>query len=216
MGISSIRRDWRDNVAIVGIVTTDTLASVSAAGYITAQAANISLANNGAFQWLANDSVLVNASDGNQLFNISSDFATLMPLGAVNQIQLAITAAQWNAMYTTPLLLVPPPGANKLLVVRNMALAMKFVSAQYAGGGAVGVEYDNVAHNAGVAASATVAAATVNGLAASTVLNLAGVSSIVYANAVNKGLYLSNATGVFTTGDSTWVATVDYSVIATA
>lgn len=214
-GISSIRRDWGDNVSIVRIITSDSLASASAANYILNQAANISAANNGAFQWFTNDSVLVSASDGNELFNISADFSTLVPLNAVNQIIQRVTAAQWNGMYATPILLVPAPGANKILIVNKLILAMTFNSAQYAAGGAVGVEYDNVAHAAGVSASATLAAATVNGLAASTVEELAGVASVVYSGAVNKGLYLSNATGAFTTGDSNWVVALHYSVIPT-
>lgn len=216
MGITSIRRDWGDNVCIVRIITTDTLSAVEALNYILNQAANIALANNGTFQWLNNDAVLVNAADGNKLFNISADFTTLLSLDAISQLSIPITAAQWLAMYATPIFLVPAPGANRLIKVTNLALAMTFNSAQYAAGGAVAAQYENTVHGAGVLATATLAAATVNGLAASTVENLAGAASIVYAAAVNQALYLSNQTAAFTTGDSNWIATVNYAIIKTA
>lgn len=216
IGITSIRRDWGDNVTIVRIITTDALSVVSGLNYILNQAANIELANNGVFTWLPTDSVLVSASNGNQLFNISSDFHSLIPLATINQLIIPITAAQWNGMYGAPIFLAPAPGANRMLVVNKLSLAMTFNSAQYAAGGAVAAQYENTVHGAGVLATNTLAAATVNGLAASTVENLIGATSIVFAAAVNQPLYLSNATGAFTTGDSNWVATLDYAIIQTA
>lgn len=85
MAITDIKRDWGDSVSIVRIIATDTLAQVAASGYLTAQADNISLLNNGAFEWLETDAVLVSASDGKQFFEFDGDdFATLIPLPAGN------------------------------------------------------------------------------------------------------------------------------------
>jgi hypothetical protein len=216
MGITSIRRDWGDNVTIVRIITTDILQTVSTLNYIMSQAANIVAANNGPFTWLANDVVLVNAADGDEFFLISADFNSLLPFGNSNQIVVRITAAQFQGMYATPILLVPAPPANTLIKVNNLALAMTFVTTQYAAGGAVAAQYEATVHGGGVLATTTLAAATVNGLAASTVENLAGASSVVYAAAVGQPVYLSNQTAAFTTGDGTWVATINYSIIPTA
>jgi hypothetical protein len=79
-GITQISRDWGDNVSIVRITTTDTLATASAANYILNQAANIALANNGAFTWLVSDMTLVYASNGWMFASISANFQSLNPL----------------------------------------------------------------------------------------------------------------------------------------
>jgi hypothetical protein len=96
---------------------------------------------------------------------------------------------------------------------------MTFVSAAYAAGGVVGIQYDATTHGAGVAASNTEAAADFFA-AASTAFQFNGVSGNTVAispftTSVNKGLYLSNLTGAFTTGDGTWVVHLWYSIIPT-
>lgn len=77
MSITSILRDWADGVSIVRIVSTNTLAQVGTAGYLTAQADNIEALNNGAFEWSLSDMVLVYASDGWGFFTIVAGFASL-------------------------------------------------------------------------------------------------------------------------------------------
>lgn len=132
---------------------------------------------------------------------------------------VAISAAEFNGMYAAPKLLVAAPGANKLIVVERLVLAMTFVSAAYAAGGVVAAQYDSTVHGAGVAATNTEAAADF-AAAASTSFAFNGVAgdtvgALPFSTTVNKGLYLSNATGAFTTGDGTWVAHVWYKVIPT-
>lgn len=137
--------------------------------------------------------------------------ATLMQYAEVD-----MTAAQWNGMYGAPVQLVAAPGANKVIVVDKIVLNMTFVSAQYAAGGVVAAQYDSTVHGAGSPASATIAAATINGYAASTGIMVDGaMASVLFTAMVNKGLYLSNQTGAFTTGDSTWKIQVWYRVVAT-
>jgi hypothetical protein len=81
MAIQSILRDWADGVSIVRIVTTDTLAVVGTAGYITAQGPNILILNAGPFQWTLSDMVLVWSSaltgGGWGFYTISADFTSL-------------------------------------------------------------------------------------------------------------------------------------------
>ncbi len=81
MAILGISRDTlRQTVDMVRIdATTSTLAQASTTGYILAQDANIVALNNGPFQWLSTDFVLLAASDGWLLANISSDFESLIP-----------------------------------------------------------------------------------------------------------------------------------------
>jgi hypothetical protein len=134
-------------------------------------------------------------------------------------VAVAVTAAEFNGMYAAPKLLLAAGGANTLIVLERAILSMTFVSAAYAAGGVVGLQYDATTHGAGVAASNTEAAADFFA-AASTAFQFTGVSGNTVAispftTTVNKGLYLSNLTGAFTTGDGTWVVHLWYKVIPT-
>lgn len=133
----------------------------------------------------------------------------------LNYVAVAVSAAEFNGMYAAPKLLVAAGGANTLLVVDQMVLAMTFVSADYAAGGVVAAQYDSTVHGGGVLATATEAAADFFA-AASTAFRSAGSTAIApFSTTVNKALYLSNATQAFTTGDSTFVAHIWYRIIPT-
>lgn len=127
-----------------------------------------------------------------------------------------ISAAQFNGMYAAPMLLLAAPGANKLISVDKIDLLMTFVSADYAAGGVVAAQYDNTVHGAGVLASTTWAAASFF-VGVSTGFLFGASSSVAqtFSTCVNKGLYLSNLTQPFTTGDSTFVAHIWYRIIPT-
>ena len=96
---------------------------------------------------------------------------------------------------------------------------MTFVSADYAAGGVVAAQYDSTAHGAGVYATNSEAAADFFA-AASTTFNFISTSgntvgALPFSTTVNKGLYLSNLTQPFTTGDSTFIAKIYYRIINT-
>jgi len=106
MAVKFISRDWGVNVSIVRLTVSDSLGVASASGYIAAQAANISAANNGAFSWLPGDEVLVQASDGNAFYEISSDFSSLVASGSLSPVLSGIVAhaggGQANAVQLNP------------------------------------------------------------------------------------------------------------------
>jgi hypothetical protein len=130
-------------------------------------------------------------------------------------VAVPITAAEFNGMYAAPKLLVAAGGANTLLVLDQLQLAMTYNSAAYAAGGVAAVQYDSTANGAGVIASSTLAAATFQAAASTTFTMNAGVVALPFTTTVNKGLYLSNITAAFTTGDSDMVAHVWYRTIPT-
>lgn len=68
MAITSITRDWGVDPSIVRITSTDNLTAITTAGYLTAQEANIELLNNGEFEWLPSDFVLIYYSNGEGFF----------------------------------------------------------------------------------------------------------------------------------------------------
>ena len=141
---------------------------------------------------------------------------------ATNLLQYAtvsISAAEFNGMYAAPKQIIANAGANTLIVLERAALVMTYGSANFANGGVVAFQYDSTVHGAGVAASNTEAAADFFA-AASTSFQFNGVAGDTVAIApftstVNKGIYLSNATGAFDTGDSTFVCHAWYRVIPT-
>jgi len=146
--------------------------------------------------------------------------ATLVaPANTLQFAQVAITAAQFNGMAAAPVQLVAAQGANTLIVIEQMQLVMTFVSAQYASGGIVAAQYDSTATGLGVKATNTEQAADFTGAAASTTFLFNGTSGngsqAAFTTSVNKGVFLSNQTGAFTTGDSTFIAKVYYRVIST-
>lgn len=139
-----------------------------------------------------------------------------VPLTNLNYTTVAITADEFNGMYAAPKLLIAAGGANTQIIIDQMVLAMTYVSANYAAGGVVAAQYDSTVHGAGTLATATEAAADFQA-AASTSFRFAGSTAIApFSSSVNKGIYLSNATGAFTTGDSTFVAHIWYRIIPTA
>ncbi len=130
---------------------------------------------------------------------------------------VAITAAQFNGMYAAPVLLVPAPGVNKLIVLDRMELVQTYGSAAFAAGGVVAAQYGATVNGAGVGASSTEAAATFFVTASNTYLFNGAVGAKPFTTTVNLGLYLSNLTGAFTTGTgSSFVAKVHYHVISVA
>lgn len=76
MAITSITRDWSVVPSIVRITTTDNLVTITANGYLTAQADEIEALNNGEFQWQDTDYVLISYSNGIGFFTRDSANAT--------------------------------------------------------------------------------------------------------------------------------------------
>lgn len=97
MAITAITRDSGLNANIVRITSTDTLAEVAATDYILDQMDNIIELNNGPFDWLANDTVLVTTTDGNQFFEFADDdFNTLIPMaGGAGTVILPVVAGDF-------------------------------------------------------------------------------------------------------------------------
>lgn len=134
----------------------------------------------------------------------------------VRYASVAITAAEFNGMYAAPKLLIAAPGANNMIIVDQMELVMTYVSANYAAGGVVAAQYDSTVHGGGVLATNSEAAADFQASASTVFKFNGGVLLAPFSTCANKGIYLSNATAAFTTGDSTFVAKLHYRIIAVA
>lgn len=130
--------------------------------------------------------------------------------------QVVVTAAEFKGMYAAPKLLIAAGGANTQIILDQMVIVMTFNSAQYAAGGVVAAQYDSTIHGLGVLFSTTEAASDFNNAAASTSFRTEGSQVVApFTTTVNKGIYLSNQTGAFTTGDSDFVVHLWYRIIPT-
>lgn len=165
---------------------------------------------------VVDDSTLEIATDTVQIKDLGVTAAKLA-VSVPRTVTVAMTAAEFNGMYAAPKLLVAAGGANTLHLVHDVAFEVNYGSAQFANGGAVYIQYDSTANGAGTKGSATTAAATFNGYTAdSTVGAVGALASAASSTTVNKGLYLSNDTAPFITGDSTMNVHITYSTVATA
>lgn len=200
--------------------TTDSLATMLVAGYLTDLAAKIK----------PNDIIWVNYSDLSTFpldtgmsatlgqfvvsYGSSAWSMTQSNVGS-STARVAITAVAFNGMYAAPILLVAAPGVGKMLVLEKASLVMTYNSAAYAAGGVAAVQWAPTINGAGIIASTTIAAAAFQ-VTASTVFTFnGGVVAAPFTTTANQGLYLSNVTAAFTTGDSPMVANVVYRIVST-
>lgn len=129
-----------------------------------------------------------------------------------------LTAANFLGMYATPVLIIAASGGTTAILIDRAYINQKVVSSNYAGGGIVGFQYGNAAHLAGALATNTEAAADFQG-GVNAVFYFTGTSgntvgALPSASIQNTGIYLSNQTGAFTTGDSLFDVVVYYRVVA--
>lgn len=206
------------SVTTVTVASMGLTSSIGTANIVNGAVTYAKIQNEAAVSLLGNPTGAPASPSEVTLANGLGFSGTTLAIANTNLIyaKVAITAAQWNGMYAAPKLLIAAPGANQLIVVDKIDLVMTFVSAAYAAGGVVGAQYDSTVHGAGAAASGTEAAADFFA-AASTTFHLGGGLSTgaPFTTSVNKGLYLSNLTGAFTTGDGTWQAHIWYKIIPT-
>lgn len=224
---SNALKVWSYNASATG--TNETIATVVASGYFNSFQ-QVLTSGSEAGPFAVGGVIHIHGNDANGMYVITSittnvTVATYAAIGSISSAQVnanliqyttvAITAANFNGMYAAPKLLVAAAGADTLLVLDKVQLLMTYNSAAYAAGGVAAVQYDSTANGAGVIASSTLAAATFQPTASTGWNFNAGVVAETFSTCVNKGLYLSNITGAFTTGDSDMVAHVWYKEIPT-
>jgi hypothetical protein len=132
--------------------------------------------------------------------------------GALLTVQIPLTLAQIQGAFTTPVQVIPAPGAGNLVDVIDCTLDLVYGSAAYAGGGAGQLSYGTALT---YPATATWAATVYTSLAANQVNKVAGALAVTASsNVLNTAVYYSNATAVFTAGTGgSGILSVTYRII---
>jgi len=225
MAITSISRDWGVDPSIVRITTTDTFTTITTTGYYTTQLSIVSKLNNGDFEWINGDVVAIYYNGGDGIFTYDSDnqkflSATGSGTASIQYITIPMTAADWIAMYNTPLLLLPAPGPGKVIYLMNTLYIVTYGTMQYTSGGNAAIQYGNTPALGGVLASYAIASATINATNVSSLYD-PGTNGALQttdnplSEAENLGLYLTNDTGSYASGNSTFLVNLWYTIIST-
>lgn len=141
--------------------------------------------------------------------------STQLALTTLQYAAVAISSAEFLGMYAAPKLLVAAGGANTLVVLKQAQLLMTYNSAAYAAGGTAAIQWAATINGAGVIASTTLANTLFQGTVSIGLNMNPGVVTETFSTCVNQGLYLSNITAAYTTGNSAFVMHVWYAVIPT-
>jgi hypothetical protein len=125
-------------------------------------------------------------------------------------ITVPITSTQILGMYATPVLLIAAPPAGENIIVDYFEFTMIPSGTAYASGGAFAPQISNTNHSGGTLVTGTIAASVINASGTTTTYNMQ--TQVAHAGTAATGLYLSNATGSFTTGTGTAICDIWYSI----
>jgi hypothetical protein len=128
-------------------------------------------------------------------------------------VSIPISSADILALYSAPKLLIASPGAGHSITILKANFAITRTATVYVtGGGAAIIQYGSTTHGGGTqACDSTIAATVITGTAGlSNTFRNGAIISDATTTVDDKGIYLSAATGDFTSGTGTAVMDVWY------
>jgi hypothetical protein len=149
--------------------------------------------------------------DGIPILVSTAGAMTYDPAGAILHTRVQIPTAAVKTMFATPVQLLAAPGATKAYMIHKALLNVKYNSATYTSGGAIGIVYSP---SAAAAMEASVDAALLVGPTQSTIESVTGlIGNDNLSAVVNNAVFIENATANFATGNSDLYVDLWYSVV---
>jgi hypothetical protein len=135
--------------------------------------------------------------------------------GEATDVTVALTAAQVNTMFTTPVELIPAPPAGSFIIVDQAILVNENGGTAWTSGGAITIGYSNANPGSPDALSGIIAATFLTTPTVKQIITLAGaqIASAAESTVDALGIFISNATGVFATGTGTLKVRLLYTVV---
>lgn len=151
---------------------------------------------------------VVRASDGGTMEASNYNIGT-----GHQRVIVSLTNAQILGMFTTPVQVMPAAPAGFFYEVSKATIINENTGTAYASGGAITVGYGTTA--ATNALGSTIAATFLTSPTSRQVIAESGAlnGSVAGTAVVNQPLYITNATGAFTTGTGTLKLVIDYTVV---
>jgi hypothetical protein len=148
----------------------------------------------------------------------ASNSITVASASAIQSVTFTLTAANIKAMFATPVQVIAAPGAHKIIVVTEILCEFVRVAPSYTAGGSWGLQYGNSAQFASpggyVLLSSIDLTSGSNDLAfVSANPNTGGVNDT--ADYINQGIFASNQTAAYLTGNGTVTFTLYYLIMNT-
>ena len=204
------------------MVSTDSLATVTSPGYINQNVLGQTVLPTDVFDVYYNYNTDTQSGDFAVLkVSINGGVVTLFSNSQDLFATVTLTSDEIKGMYAAPELIVPAPGPDLMLVLQQLVMIPVFGTAAYAAGGVVNVQYGSTVHGDGYWTTTDTPASAFQ-QTSTIVINVpcdfptASSYSWTLAQIGNQGLYLSNQTGAFTTGDGPLLCHLWYSVVRTA
>lgn len=130
-------------------------------------------------------------------------------------VTLTFSSANLLACYDTPVLALAAPPAGYFYYVSNYVAIYTYVSANYAAGGVLRLQYGNTNHGTGTT-TCTMSTNLLTGSGANNRVDYgqsSNPSNVAVSVVSGVALYLTNATAAFTTGDGTLKVYVKYRLV---
>lgn len=150
---------------------------------------------------------------------ISVAAGIISTVAGVRTVSVTLTAAQINGMFAAPVQVLPAQGAGTLIVVTKGVANAVFGSAAFTGGGNIALYYGSVSPPVSLGSN-TIVPAFLTTFSANQIVNMGGangaaVNVVVSSIALNKGLFVSNATAPYAVGTGATVTfTIQYYVLS--
>jgi hypothetical protein len=173
-------------------------------------ASEFPLANNGVPWGSASETLILGIDDDRRICSIEAvpSIPTQIAPDLLQMAQVTLTAAEIIAMGTTPVSVLPAPGAGQVIIPVAFHLQTKPGGTAFTGGGVVSFEYHGTSI---VPHASSIAAAVVTSATASN--NLLPVDAAAIQPPTNTGIDILNATAPFAAGNGTIVVTIWYRVL---